>query len=464
MTTGWGQAMGHHTSSKTPPSARRRGRADHLERHGTGWRVRIRRPKALVPCIVPKTIRITIGAVPYAVAARAARAVRVSADRLFAEVVGMDEVQARERLATWRAEMNREVAARLVETGNVYLSAEEAARLRTLAETPDDDPALEMDMLLRMAAQTGAGPDLLVRRALAGDRRARADLEPVLDDGLRALGVAREPGTATAYAPMIFRAWLQAMTERAKIEAGDPDAVASALSAIRSLSEAAPIPQPVLQDPAFCRSSTNEPLLARWDDFVRAKVDIRREWKRSRLPELAATRSVFEWLCGKVELDSFGRGVLVEWQNAYLRLPCDYSENAAYRSMTVEQLIDWSRNRDRNNALNAEQREGYKRISAKSFNKHLSSLKAYITWLISCECLPPAAMECFKGLHVSTRRGKKSREERLRYKDDQVQAFFSSPLYMGRKSARFLTQRGPLVIRVKRHLLLRDMATPSLTN
>lgn len=404
--------MGHlHEEPRSAHQRRKRGRADHLERHGAGWRVRVRRPKALVVGKLPVNLRITIGAAPYAAAARAARAVRAAADRLFAEVSGMNEEQIGRRLAAWREEMKLTVAANLLEAGRMFLTPEECAAMDSgsgLAKNAQAEPSLEVDQLMRVVA---AGPwaEDRVRRALAGFRSAREELAPVREAGLRALGFETPEAQAAASAliPHVYKAWLQSLREQAPFGAGDPDALAAALSP--ALAPACATHRRVdgadvstqAAEMSGCRltgadegarldrtaSAAHETIveegpetarrlfLARWDEFVKDKIDVTGEWKISRSSELASTRRIFERMCGNIRVGDLSRSLLKGWREAYLRLPHDYSEHPAFNEMSVDDLVTWSKARERNRIKNAEARAGYVRIDAGSFNKHLSSLE-----------------------------------------------------------------------------------------
>lgn len=480
--------MGHSDENADGPRKRRgrtRGRVDHLERHGAGWRVRVRRPKALVVGNLPDDLRITIGAAPYAAAARAARAVRAAADRLFAEVSGMNEEQIERRLAAWRKEMNLTVAANLVGTGRMFVTPTECAVMDAgmgPESGGDVEPSQELDQLFRVVA---AGPwaEDLVRRALAGFSAAREELAPIREAGLRALGFETPEAQAGASAliPHVYKTWLQSLREQALFGAGDPDALAAALGptlapipaqacavgrsveGVAETAELADVPRSLTSKPDDEEAQTappsddalviadagiaQRPLLARWDEFVKEKIDVTRKWKDSRRPELKSTRRVFERMCGEVPSACLTRTLIKAWREDYLALPHDYREHPKFADMSVADLVAWSKARERNKLQNAEAREGYVRVNAGSFNKHLSSLNAYVAWLIAEGDLPKEALEAFGEIHVPKPKGKSSSSERLRYRDEQVRLLFSSPVFLGRKHERFLLKPGPLVIR-----------------
>lgn len=69
------------------------GHNNFLERHGQGWRFRVRLPQRLRRLTARKELRVRLGTIPHAAALGHARALRVKAQRLFEVVSTMGTIE-----------------------------------------------------------------------------------------------------------------------------------------------------------------------------------------------------------------------------------------------------------------------------------------------------------------------------------------------------------------------------------
>ncbi|MGJ3261673.1 MAG: tyrosine-type recombinase/integrase [Salinarimonas sp.] len=194
------------------------------------------------------------------------------------------------------------------------------------------------------------------------------------------------------------------------------------------------------------------PFLTAWDDFIYDKVDRTGEFSASRRPEFESTCSLFKWLCGDVRVGQLSRALFQTWKDLYLDLPYGYRTVPRWREMRVDQLVEVMALRGLLRQLpgkhGAGAKQRYKRLSPKTFNKHLANMRAYADWLEKREQAPAGSRALLKQLDAKVKKKKGSASsERLAYTAEAARRTFHGPVHMGRLSAYFLSRPGTVVVR-----------------
>ncbi|WP_439498502.1 tyrosine-type recombinase/integrase [Bosea sp. (in: a-proteobacteria)] len=411
-----------------------------IERHGDGWRFRVRFPTQLARFVNRGELRLRLGRIDRREALRCARLLRVDADTLFVALgKSMDVETARKKIEDWKRGWLAHFAIRLVDEGRVFVSK---------AEVDDPDGiGHSIDMLRRAFHHYDVVTQSeRIGRALAGFAGERAEFEPVLQAGLAAAGVTDE--TSPAHRALLTTAALTAYSEiereldaigRGNMEAtttalqyaagGEPDEPEKAAEARPSASQPA---NATNTSPEDRPNSTTLSFEQTWKSFVEDKIDVTREWKPSRRPELAGTSRLWSWIIGKSP-STITKTDIARFRSVFLRLPANYSRKPDYAETPAEAVIIAAEAVDRK----------YERVSPKTFNKHLSTLKGYVAWLKTHGHLAVDVEQMFGGLHVKPKRkGRAGRGERNQYSDDDLKRIFSTPVWTGRHSERRLTAPG----------------------
>lgn len=423
-----------------------------IERHGDGWRFRVRIPTQLARFVNRGELRLRLGRIDRREALRCARFLRVDADTLFVALGKcMDVETAQAKIEDWKRSWLAHFAIRLVDEGRVFVSK---------AEVDDPDGIGHgVDMLRRAFHHYDVVTQSeRIRRALAGFAEEREEFEPALRAGLAAAGVSEEtsPTHRALLTTTTLKAYGEIEQELDAIGRGDLEATATALQYAAREKPADP------EKAAAARPSASQPETAcgpcavaqpsyaatiglgdrsnsttlsfdqTWKSFVEDKIDVTREWKPSRRPELAGTRRLWSWIVGKSP-SAITKTDIARFRSVFLRLPANYSRKPDYAETTAEAVIS---------AAEAVNRK-YERVSPKTFNKHLSTLKGYISWLKTHGHLAVDVGQMFGGLHVKPKRkGRAGRGERNQYSDDDLKRIFSTPVWLGRHSERRLTAPG----------------------
>lgn len=359
-----------------------RGHNTFLERHGDGWRFRVRIPSKLAAFINRSDLRLTLGRIDRREALRRARLMRVDAEQLFVELgTTMDVAKAQQGIDAWKNRWLAEIASRLVTEGRIIITEKEMK----------GEEGLAVDLMLRMAMWLKTQTlDTRIKRALAGFEPERLEFEPIIRAGLKRAGVSDStaPHVRAALTAAVLKAYAEGQRQIDAIGQGDLEAIAMALSLADvpmddldgtvGASPAAVRPEPGTELKATSPSATQsvsaegeETFEASWTDFVRDKIDVTHLWKRSRRPELTATLRIWLWIIGRVSPSEVTKAELARFRSVFLQLPADYSRAPAYADTPAEDLI----------RLAQSETPKAGRVSAKTLNKHMSTLKSYFVWL-----------------------------------------------------------------------------------
>lgn len=454
-----------------------------LERHGQGWRFRVRLPRRLTRLTARKELRVRLGTIPHAVALGHARALRVGAQQLFEAVSIMTTIEEAEAaIERWRADQAAAFALNMLDHGRLYLDRDEmAGRVPGIA----GDPGFGVDLLLRSAHRETLDDHLtLVRRALAGDSRARERLLPVIASALRASGIDGHtpPRTTSILTVKALQAYATLMQELVAIGDGEPDALMQALrpanfeaDATRSEpiaatskprsgaseAEIAPRPAPdadavveridgelahdtpsVSVEMALPASSFHE----LWGELVFEKIDTLKQWKKSRRPELLASRRLWTWLIGKEPAQATSADIH-DARNTYLWLPKGYDRFRNYADRSPLQIVEATKASWRSANPDSRAAPAYDRVNPKTFNKHLANWRAFFQWAESTGKIPKGSGAILDSVGVKIRkRGKAGNREREAYTMDEVKRIFEGPVWTGRKSVHTKHQPGQVIV------------------
>ena len=452
-----------------------------LERHGQGWRFRVRMPRRLTRLTARKELRVRLGTIPHATALSHARALRVGVQQLFEAVSRMKTIEEAEAaIERWRADHAAAFALNILDHGRLYLDPDE---MNGRVPGIRGDAGFGVDLLLRSAHRETLQDHLaLIRRALSGDANARQRLGPVIASALQAAGIddTTPRRTASILTVKAIQAYETLLQELVTIGNGEPDALLKALrphspsDATSTSSEptapsretfhaSAPSPArlelaadateaaavPVTRTPTPSPASKRPPAPAfdeLWDDFVTEKIDTLGEWKKSRRPELTASGRLWTWLIGKKPALTTSADIQ-DARALYLWLPKGYDRARNYAARTPQQIVeaakaDWqSENPGKRSA------PSYQRISAKTFNKHLSNWRGFFQWAEIRKSIPKGSGAIFDKLGVRIRKkGKAGNAERDAYSLDEVKRIFEGPVWTGRRSVHAKHQPGQVIV------------------
>ena len=441
-------------------------------------------PRRLTRLTARKELRVRLGTIPHATALGHARALRVGAQQLFEAVSRMKTIEEAEAaIERWRADHAAAFALNILDHGRLYLDPDEMT-----GPVPGiaGNAGFGVDLLLRTVHRETLGEHLaMVRRALTGDPSARERLAPVIASALRSVGIDGNPTrrTISILTVKALQAYATLVQELVAIGDGEPDALLRALrpqstSDVNSSSEpAAPsreAPNATVMAPALSpaelelaadaaeaaavpvqRIPPPSPGPKRppapafdelWDAFVTEKIDTLGEWKKSRRPELTASGRLWTWLIGKKPALTTSADIQ-EARALYLWLPKGYDRVRNYAARTPQQIVeaakaDWqSENPGKRSA------PSYQRISAKTFNKHLSNWRGFFQWAEIRKSIPKGSGAIFDKLGVRIRKkGKAGNAERDAYSLDEVKRIFEGPVWTGRRSVHAKHQPGHVIV------------------
>ena len=270
------------------------------------------------------------------------------------------------------------------------------------------EEGLAVDLMLRMVMWLKTQTlDTRIKRALAGFEPERLEFEPIIGAGLKRAGVSDNtaPHVRAALTAAVLKAYAEGQRQIDAIGQGDLEAIATALSladvpmddldGMVGAPPAAVRTEPRTELKATSPSATQsvsaeaEPTLeASWTDFVRDKIDVTQQWKRSRRPELAATLRIWLWIIGRASPSDVTKAELARFRSVFLQLPADYSRAPAYADTPAEDLI----------RLAQSETPKAVRVSAKTLNKHMSTLKSYFVWLFDQGRLSADPENMFSGV------------------------------------------------------------------
>ena len=148
------------------------------------------------------------------------------------------------------------------------------------------------------------------------------------------------------------------------------------------------------------------------------------------------------WLqiCGDFDIRAYSAQHMAEFRSVLIDLPKLYWRSEAEQAKHILQVIVEARAKGTD----------YERVSPKTVNKHLSNLNSVFEYAKTMSLIDRAVPSFAEGLHLETGSevsGLEEHEERPGYTRDQVQLFFSHPVYTGRKSAYFYNEPGSVIIR-----------------
>lgn len=156
-----------------------------VERHGDGWRFRVRLPAKLASLSSRRELRVRLRSIPRSVAVSRARCMRVEAERLFGVLGRMTDVnEAGAAIDAWLSSQLARYATKLVSEGRLFLDPGEMSGSEAGAAS-----AAEFELDLSMRSAHSLDPhrrQRCVQRALSGDPVAKRELQPIIDAGLRA--------------------------------------------------------------------------------------------------------------------------------------------------------------------------------------------------------------------------------------------------------------------------------------
>lgn len=177
---------------------------------------------------------------------------------------------------------------------------------------------------------------------------------------------------------------------------------------------------------------------AAWARFTKSKIETERVWAESRRPELASTIRLFTWIIGDKDVRTVTARDLVIFKEKYLQLPKNYKSKLSNstkrkRRPTVDAVI---------NNINQQ-----KRVSAKTFNKHASNLRAFGAYCITCRLTPQNSGTLFDAGSVAVKKRNAGRGERKAYSTEQARKIFALPVFTGRASKKSVKKPGRYVVR-----------------
>ena len=182
-----------------------------------------------------------------------------------------------------------------------------------------------------------------------------------------------------------------------------------------------------------------------WDDYLYRKIDSRKEINAKRRAELKSSGSTLAWIMGDKPVDSFTDADMKRFEKIFLKLPQDYKnfrtagaspeDVIAAAAKLAETLVNL---KDEKARLILQDR--LKLTSPKTFNKHLSNFKGFLTE----HKLPDITI----GYHIWIDKSKRARRaERKPPIVENVEKLFQTPYWTGRRSAYHVTFPGDIIIR-----------------
>lgn len=193
---------------------------------------------------------------------------------------------------------------------------------------------------------------------------------------------------------------------------------------------------PIVQPASDKRSVVAGPGESVMDVFEQYAAENPNQVKPDTLNQARRDIGLFAQFVGSTyPVDQIDKKNVREWKALLLRYPVKASETKIFRGMSIEQVVE----------QNAQ--VGKPAITARTVNRHLSSLGAFCRWLVSHGYLdqnPVDGMALNKEKHTKT----------LTFSDEQMNALFRSPLFTGCQSdeqPRFIRKPGNVLIRDHRY-------------
>lgn len=154
------------------------------------------------------------------------------------------------------------------------------------------------------------------------------------------------------------------------------------------------------------------------------------------------TPSLRLWLqiCGDAHISTYSPQYMAEYRSMLIDMPKVYWRSKAEQEKTILQII----------AEAAAKGQDYVRVSPKTVNKHLSNVNSVFEAAKATGIIDRSLPSFAEGLYLETGSevsGLEEHEERPGYTRDQVQLFFTHPVYTGRKSIYFYNEPGPVIVR-----------------
>jgi integrase len=201
----------------------------------------------------------------------------------------------------------------------------------------------------------------------------------------------------------------------------------------------------------LARDQDQNSFSALWRSFIHTKVVVRRDWRPSRRPELLGTGRLWVWIVGDLPIADLTSNHVTTFHDAYLMLPADYMRlrDARKGMLSPEEVVAKATSiaeKAANGAGNGSAE--YQRVNPKTFNKHLTNLKAFFAWRPIAEARAKDAPDPTRGFHIRIDKSTATvRAERNMAPVKAIAELFESPFWTGRASEYFLTRPGNIIVR-----------------
>ncbi|GLQ10092.1 hypothetical protein GCM10007913_20240 [Devosia yakushimensis] len=148
------------------------------------------------------------------------------------------------------------------------------------------------------------------------------------------------------------------------------------------------------------------------------------------------------WLqiCGDVDIRAYSPQHMSEYRSMLIDIPKVYWRSKAEQEKTILQVIVEA----------AAEGQDYVRVSPKTVNKHISNMNSVFEAAKTIGVIDRSLPSYAEGLYLETGSevsGLEEHEERPGYTRDQVELFFSHPVYTGRKRVYFYNDPGQVIVR-----------------
>ncbi len=148
------------------------------------------------------------------------------------------------------------------------------------------------------------------------------------------------------------------------------------------------------------------------------------------------------WLqiCGDVDVRDYSSTHMAEFRSVLIDVPKVYWRSSNEQAKHILQVIVEA----------GAEGPDYVRVSPKTINKHLSNMNSVFEHAKTMGLVERSILSFADGLYLesgSEVSGLEEHEERPGYTPDQVQLFFTHPVYLGRKSAYFYNDPGQVIVR-----------------
>ncbi|WP_332702620.1 site-specific integrase [Devosia sp.] len=148
------------------------------------------------------------------------------------------------------------------------------------------------------------------------------------------------------------------------------------------------------------------------------------------------------WLqiCGDADVRAYSAQHMAEFRSVLIDIPKVYWRSAGEQAKNILQVIVEA----------GAKGPDYVRVSPKTVNKHISNLNSVFEYAKTMGLIERSHASFAEGLYLETGSevsGLEENEERPGYTPDQVQLFFTHPVYQGRKSEYFYNDPGQVIVR-----------------